>query len=136
MALSAQDVAARRPVWKALSELFLDTDPAIGRERRARELAESPYSIEELETILRDEIFPICSWNLFSIAGEWMGFDLDWLEEKILMRMKGRRRIRLGFGHVLVTRSQEWRRTKERISIVRRGLQQQGERTCRSSSSS
>jgi len=99
---------------------------SIGWERRARHLAESPYSIEALEAILRDEVFPICSWNLFSIAGEWRGFDLDWLEEKVLERMKRRRRVRLGFGHLLVTRSREWRRTRERISILRRGLRQPG----------
>lgn len=120
MPLSVEDLAARRPVWDALSELFLDTDVSIGRERRARQLAASPYPIEVLEAILRDEVFPICSWNLLSIAGEWRGFDLEWLEQKILARMKRRRRIRLGFGHLLVTRSREWRRTRERIVVLRR----------------
>jgi hypothetical protein len=31
----------------------------------------------ELEQTLRDEVFPICRWNLLSIAGEWAGFVIN-----------------------------------------------------------
>ena len=69
------DVQARSPVWEALSTLFLDTDVSLLREYRATKLAESPYTLEELEQILCDEVFRVCSLNFFSIAGEWAGFD-------------------------------------------------------------
>ena len=82
-----QDLPNRRPVWEALSDLFLDTelsDPI--REGLARDLAASPYALDELHAILRDEVYPVCKTNLLSVAGNWSGFDLDWLEARILAR--------------------------------------------------
>lgn len=38
-------------------------------------------------TDLAEEVSPVCSWNLLSIAGEWAGFDLDWLRESILRQL-------------------------------------------------
>lgn len=115
MTPAAEDLKTRKPVWEALSTLFLDTDVSLFREWRAEKLAESAYSIEEIEEILRDEVFPVCSWNRFGVAGEWAGFDPDWLQERILRRSRRRFRWRLGFGHLLITRSKEWRRTKELV---------------------
>lgn len=115
-----QDLEARRPVWDALSTLFLDTELSLLRDHRARLLAESPYTLEELDQILRDEVFSVCSLNQASIAGEWLGFDPDWLEAKIVERLAGRRRFRIGFGHRLFLRSREWRRTKRRVAELRR----------------
>jgi hypothetical protein len=82
-----QDLAARRPVWQALSDLYLDTvaSPAeIGG--NARILAESPYTEVELRRILQEEINPACLRNLFSVAGVWTGFDSDRLQSRILAR--------------------------------------------------
>jgi hypothetical protein len=79
------DLANRRPVWEALSDLFLDTELTDDvREGLARRLAASPYTIEELRAILYDEVYPACKSNLLSVAGVWTGFDLDWLENEIL----------------------------------------------------
>ena len=78
------DLARRRPVWLALSDLFLDTDVQIFREGNTRTLAASPYSVDELDTILHEEVYPACSFNLSLVAGEWAGFDADWLERRIL----------------------------------------------------
>jgi len=113
------DLATRRPVWEALSTLFLDTDVSLLRDYRARLLAASPYGIEELERILRDEVFPVCSWNMFSVAGEWAGFDPEWLEARIIRRLDRRFRIRLGFGHRLVVHGREWRATRETVEAIR-----------------
>jgi hypothetical protein len=116
----ALDLEARRPVWEALSTLFLDTDISLVRDYRAKALADSPYPIEDLELILRNEVFPVCSWNLLSVAGVWAGFDLDWLEERIIQRLNRRWQVRFGFGHRTVTRSSEWRATREAIQVLRR----------------
>ena len=78
------DLEGRRPVWLALSDLFLDTDVNLLREGSTRTLAASPYSLEELDAILREEVCPACSFNLREVAGEWAGFDADWLERRIL----------------------------------------------------
>lgn len=84
-----QDLENRRPVWAALSELFLDTE--LEEEQLssiARVLAESPYTLVQAERILFREVYPVCSWNLCCVAGEWNGFDEQWLEDAILRRSK------------------------------------------------
>ncbi len=83
--ISDAEISLRRPVWAAISELFLDTSlDSKDVERIARELAKSPYSLHELDNILLWEVYPACRSNLFSIAGEWTGFDLEWLQRRIL----------------------------------------------------
>lgn len=72
---AAEDLAKRRPIWEALSDLFLDTDISLARKWRVGILATSPYSIEELERILIYEVYPICQWNLLNVAGGWASFD-------------------------------------------------------------
>jgi hypothetical protein len=84
---AASDLANRRPVWLALSALYLDTEqtPAM-RDADASRLARSPYTLDELRTILTEEVHPACAANLLSPAGEWAGFDEDWLQQRILRR--------------------------------------------------
>jgi hypothetical protein len=120
--LSAAEIEVRRPVWDALSTLFLDTDVSLDLEHRAAVLTASPYSIAELERILSDEVFPICSWNLLSVAGVWTGFDQGWLEDQILSHMKRRFRLRFGFGHLLFLRSGNWLKTRRAIETLRTGV--------------
>jgi hypothetical protein len=94
----------QRPVREALSTLFLDTDVTLLREYRVHTLASSNFSLDEIEKILTQEVFPICRWNLLSIAREWARFALDWLERQIL---KPRSRFsRIGASRML--RSTEW----------------------------
>ena len=49
-------VEDRRPVWSALSSLFLDTDTNLLIDYMIRTLSASPYSLDELNTILIDEV--------------------------------------------------------------------------------
>jgi len=113
------DIEARKPVWEALSTLFLDTNVSLLREYRTDKLAESPFTLEELEEILRDEVFPICSWNWFSIAGVWAGFDPEFLEKSILQRLHRRFKLRIGLGQYFIVRSKEWKHTKAAIEAKR-----------------
>lgn len=81
----SKDISRRRPIWAALSDLFLDTELDESALRHiAQKLAESEYSDDELANILYGEVFPICIWNLRSVAGEWAGIDTDWLQDRIL----------------------------------------------------
>ncbi len=77
------DIEERKKVWIALSDLFLDTDTSTFHENLVKVLLVSPYSIEEINKIMLFEIYPVCRWNLLSIAAEWAGFDEDWLVEKM-----------------------------------------------------
>ena len=106
------DVAARSPVWQALSELFLDTDllyqfegaagpPAI--EYVARMLASSPYSLDELREIELWEVAPVVMPSPYDIAPEWAGFNTEWLEKHCAPRARHRswllrQQVRFGFA--------------------------------------
>jgi hypothetical protein len=118
---AAEDLEHRRPAWEALSDLFLDTDTSIWRSRRVSILAASPYSVDELQQILVDEVYPVCRSNFFSIAGEWLGFDPEWLESRILRRLNSpfRRLHALNLGRLAVHLSLEWRHTKAEILCQR-----------------
>lgn len=78
----------RRPVWEALSDVFLDTETRWYFPRIASRLVESGYSTEELEQIWRYEVVPECMWNLCQVAGEWIGLALD--EEALIRRVSNR----------------------------------------------
>ncbi|NOS70810.1 MAG: hypothetical protein HOP33_12870 [Verrucomicrobia bacterium] len=77
-------IKERLPIWKALSEFFLDTElQQENLERIARILAASDHSEDELENILICEVCRGCRINALLPAGEWVSFDEDWLVERI-----------------------------------------------------
>ncbi|HEU0123261.1 MAG TPA: hypothetical protein VFQ91_22215, partial [Bryobacteraceae bacterium] len=81
-------ISGRRAVWIAQSDLFLDTDTRLSYPYIARVAAESPFSLDELAAIFRDEVAPIAEPNLLDIAGEWAGFPEDWLVQSIAGRLE------------------------------------------------
>lgn len=89
-------------------------------------LAASPYSLDDLDAILHEEVYPACSFNLRQVAGEWAGFDADWLERRILCggppprpwwRRLGRY-LTLGWS-VPVRLPEEWREWREDVARLR-----------------
>ena len=79
------DIPKRKPVWNALSELWLDTElQDADHERISNVMVQSGYSICELREIYLFEVAPIVSPNLMSMAGEWAGFDEEWLHGNII----------------------------------------------------
>jgi hypothetical protein len=103
-ACSEAELAARRPVWIALSELFLDTDVRIWYPGILRALAASPYTEEQLRAILDHEVAPVLESNLLAVAGEWAAFDEDWLVAEAAKR-RGKRR----WMPALVNLDEDWR---------------------------
>jgi len=87
-------IDARRPVWRALSELYLDTSYRNAVRAAARELARSPYPLHELRAILFDEVHPVLARNLCVTAGVWDGFDQDWLAGSIARNLRRPRWLR------------------------------------------
>jgi hypothetical protein len=80
--------------------------------------------MKELTEILTSEVYPVCRWNLLSIAGEWAGFDLDWLEARILRRLRSPLSRFLGrwtVGRLTVPLSSEWRATRVAVLKSRTG---------------
>jgi hypothetical protein len=118
-----EDLEDRRRAWEGLSDLYLDTDTSLSREWRAQILATSPYSFDELERILIEEVHPACRANLRRVAGAWAGFDMKWLEARILRLLRSRspfRRFSLALARFTVPRSTEWQRTKDEIARLRK----------------
>ena len=73
--MAAADNDTEAQAWALLADLFLDTE----RDERqtalvAERLAALPYSVAELEAMLRRDVAPAFGWNLFDIAGEWEGW--------------------------------------------------------------
>jgi hypothetical protein len=81
--VNAEELERRRPVWTALAELWLDNElDELDGERLAEVLARSTFDELELRAIHDSEVAPAVAANLDSIAGEWAGFDPQWLEER------------------------------------------------------
>lgn len=113
------DDDARIPVWNALSDLYLDTDPALSYDYIVRTLASSPYSLDELYGILMYDVHPALYQNLMSTTGEWAGFDEAWLLERIATirrQSRWRRRITHGFARDI---GAQWRTLAPMIRTAR-----------------
>jgi hypothetical protein len=114
-----QDLASRQPVWEALQMLFMDTSQSQELPRIAQVCAQSPYTAEELRSILFQEVFPACRFNMSPVqwpAPEWAGFDRDWLTERILRKHRhGKRPLLMGWLHTVYW----WARLKPTILALR-----------------
>jgi hypothetical protein len=74
--MTGADDARRRPVWHALSELFLDTELTGDDYRRiARVLTRSGFPPDRLRQILAEEVAPAFAVNLIDVAGAWAPWD-------------------------------------------------------------
>lgn len=105
-------VDERLPVWTVLSKLFLDTElSADDVQRIAESLARSPYGVDEIAGILRNEVLPAFVPNLLSVAGEWC----PWSEEEVrdIMECSFRTRVRAGLTNLVCGRwmfPEDWNR--------------------------
>lgn len=67
-----------------MSGFFLDTELNESDLRLvADRIREAEYSIHDAKRILLDELFPALLFNLHDVAGEWAGFEDEWLFERI-----------------------------------------------------
>ena len=116
-----QDLPSRQPVWEALQMLFMDTSGSRELPRIARACADSPYTLEELRSILFSEVFPACRSNLSPFhwpGGEWAGFERNRLTERVLRYHRhGKRPLLMGWLHT----AWWWARLKPRVRAVRQG---------------
>lgn len=112
----------RVPVWCALSDLYLDTDVSLSYAFIAETLAHSPYSLDTLYAMLMDDVHPALYPNLMQVAGEWAGFDREWLLERIAqVQRQPRWRRRLSRLFVRSIRD-DWRRIAFLIAERRTAL--------------
>lgn len=92
--LSAEEIDRRAPVWRALSDLFLDTELSTEDFRSiARTIEAAQFSGEEAEEILCKEVAPVFSGNLLVAAGEWQSWDEEQVRELVSGYLNKRRHI-------------------------------------------
>lgn len=124
MKQASEDIEARRPVWWALSDLFLDTElDDFAYNYIARTCVDSHYSPKECAEILWHEVYPICIGNLFSMAGVWGAFNQEWLEHEIIRHVstwRFRFWQRLGWKQLLFERSilYDWHEVQKRMEAM------------------
>ncbi len=87
--LTPDELENRVPVWLALSDFFVDNEfDARHWSINAAVLAESSYTLSELDRIFREEVAPVAAQNIAFgiypvISPVWAGFDAEWLREAI-----------------------------------------------------
>lgn len=110
--MSPGELEARKPVWQAFSELFLDTDVRMSYVYAAGLLARSPYSLDELKRILDEEVAPALEFNLLDVAGEWAGFNEDWLVAHIERTLASNSRATIQLDN-------HWRILESLVTMIR-----------------
>lgn len=92
--LSDAEFANRVPVWRAMSDLFLDTEISAGDyQALALSLAGSGFSQSQLRDIFLDEAAPAFFPNLMVAAGEWQYWSEEDARDIVLKSMRGRRKF-------------------------------------------
>jgi hypothetical protein len=92
------EIEKRRPIWQALSDLWLDTEPDNSTyDRIVRVMIASGYPLDNLAGIYAYEVAPAVYKNLYNIfpGGVWGAFDARWLEEAILANISRQTRSKL-----------------------------------------
>ena len=86
--LSTEEIERRLPLWIALSELFLDTEPTPSTYQNiARTIIGHGFQSDHAEAILREDVAPAFWTNLLAPAGEWQGWD-DGLAREWVLRSR------------------------------------------------
>jgi len=85
----------RKPIWIALSDFYIDNElQDYDFKSIALKIWESPYSIEEVKRINKEEVFPVLYTNLLDVAGVWSGFQEEWLLQEISKNLYKRNRFK------------------------------------------
>lgn len=111
--LSEDEIELRWPLWVALSDTFLDTELTDDAYRRIAEtISASAFHKDEARAIYREDVAPAFAINLLATAGEWSGWDEQYVRERVLEArnsLGSRLLVKLLFrGHI----RDEWGRIK------------------------
>ena len=126
-----EDLERRRPLWQALSDLFLDDETTADTlSYIALVAASSAYTEDEIEAIYRREVAPAVAGNFFDPAGVWGCFNPVILERWILERCS----LGYWFSRLIVAPlplwilRHDWRRVKILVARERESAREAKER--------
>ncbi len=89
MTLTPTEIERRLPLWRAVADLYLDTDSADFVSNIVAVARQSEFTADDVDQILRWEVRPALYANYLNVAGEWAGWDNDWLEDRIIKSTRG-----------------------------------------------
>ncbi|TMM58061.1 hypothetical protein FEE95_01140 [Maribacter algarum] len=96
------NIEDHKPIWIALSDLYVDNElQDYDFKRIASVIKKSKYSIREVKQIDRKEIFPVLFWNLLSVAGNWTGFQEEWLVNEIRSKIQKKTLFQSAFNRFM-----------------------------------
>lgn len=81
-----EDAPRLEPVWLAMADHFLDTETRHDIPLTALRCVEAGLTSEQAQRVWQDDVSPAVGMNLWSVAGEWAGWDRDWLVKRIERR--------------------------------------------------
>ncbi len=119
------EIERRKPIWKAFSFLYLDTElQDLDYDLMIKSLVESKKSVECLKEIELYEVFPNVASNLSAVAGVWDEFDEDWLNKQCEVSYKKRNdyfyrlKICLYSQFFKKMRTEHWIEIEKRIELI------------------
>jgi len=92
---------------------WMDTDPELFFADAAKVCAASKYSMSEIEAIFWNEVRPAVRSNLRGLAGEWTGFEIEELAQRIRKRNRFGSRLPIKVLHPVNTWWEKLRREIE-----------------------
>ena len=91
---NSQHLETRKKVWIELSKFYLDTELANEDfDQISNTFLKSGLEISNIKKIDLFEVFPLLQPNLLDVAGEWAGFDEEWLLSECAKRFNRRKNI-------------------------------------------
>jgi hypothetical protein len=116
-----EDIANRTPLWMAMSNFYLDNELTENDiQYIAKTCAESPYTMKEIERIMFTEVWPAFVQNLLSVAGEWAGWDQDFVQQRVLEYYKPRIYFSWRFNPAKRFFCSRWMEVENGISMFRK----------------
>lgn len=115
----------RKPIWISLSEFYLDTGLDTKDFRTiALTISKSPYTFNEVKQINQYEVFPVLQNNLLSFAGEWTGFNEEWLIEEITKNITKRSffkdlKIKISYQLFKSTQKEYWIQLEKEYNLIK-----------------
>jgi hypothetical protein len=83
MNFEESETEQRKALWISLADLMLDTDiPELWAKNIVDAMLAAQISLGQTRSIFLDEVAPVFISNLFAVAGEWEGWDGDWVIQR------------------------------------------------------
>ena len=121
--MTKEELNNREVIWEALSKLYVDNElDSEDYDCISNILVESNIEYSELQAIDLYEVFPSLQANLSSPAGEWAGFNKNWLSNECRNNYKSRknsvvfrRRVEIKNKFYYWMRKKHWNEIKSRM---------------------